>query len=112
MPKRTGETQTAEFSFSKDILAHIFGSQTGDHFQSGLADAESKETFYKNLQVVKARWNNLVRSCSSNEIVPQFHTWFCQYKADVIAVCVLPKLEVQLVSKIHLGFSRRIVASP
>ena len=71
---------------SKEILADIFGT----HFESGLADAQSEAVFKKSLERLKARWNNLEKSCNSEEKEPQFHAWFCHYKAEEVIKCVLP----------------------
>ena len=76
---------------STEILADIFGSRKATHFESGLADAESKSSFSQSLEHVKATWNNLERSCNPNDIVPCFHKWFCEYKADEFKNCVLPE---------------------
>ena len=67
-------------SVSKEILADIFGTRIGTHFESGLADTQSEALFRKSLDRLKARWNNLEKSCNSNETEPQFHAWFCCYK--------------------------------
>ena len=77
-------------SVSKEILADIFGTRIGTHFDSGLADAQSEAHFRKSLEHLKARWNNLEKSCNPNEKEPQFHCWFCRYKAEDIIKCVLP----------------------
>ena len=77
-------------SVSKEILADIFGTRIGTHFESGLADAQSEALFRKSLDRLKVRWNNLEKSCNSNETEPQFHAWFCRYKAEDIIKCVLP----------------------
>ena len=76
---------------SKEILGDIFGLRHATHFESGLADAESKLSFTQSLERVKETWNNLERSCSPNEIVPRFHKWFCEYKSDDFKNCVLPE---------------------
>ena len=54
-------------SVSKEILADIFGTRIGTHFESGLADAQSKALFRKSLDRLKARWNNLEKSCNLKE---------------------------------------------
>ena len=38
---------------------------------------------------MKAKWNNLEMSCSTSRL-PQFHTWFCQYKAEDFKKSILP----------------------
>ena len=77
-------------SVSKEILADVFGTRIGTHFESGLADAQSEALFRKSLERLKARWNNLEKSCNPRETEPQFHAWFCRYKAEDIVKCVLP----------------------
>ena len=56
----------------------------------GLANAESEAAFNESLQRLKVKWNNLEKSCTPSEGEPQFHTWFCDYKAEEIMKCVLP----------------------
>lgn len=52
---------------------------------------QTKASFAKSLEKVKARWNNLEKSCSPSKTAPQFHAWFCRYKSEEIAHCVLPQ---------------------
>lgn len=59
----------------------------GTQYEKGLADSESPEIFKAALARAEKRWNNL----ESKEI-PQFFSWFLQYKADVIIKCVLPEV--------------------
>ena len=66
---------------SREFLADIFGAQIGTYFEAGLADAESESSFATSLEGVKVRRNNLEKSCCSGELAPQFHAWFCRYKA-------------------------------
>ena len=75
---------------TKEILADIFGRQIDTHFEAGLVDSESEVSFNRGLEAVKAKWNNLEMSCNPT-VEPQFHAWFCQYKADEIVKCVLPQ---------------------
>ena len=82
-------------SVSKEFLADIFGTRIGTHFETGLADSESEADFKKSLERLKARWNNLEKSCSPSEREPRFHAWFCCYKAEEIAKCVLPGVRSQ-----------------
>ncbi len=82
-------------SVSKEFLADIFGTRIGSHFEAGLADADSEASFAKSLKQVEAKWNNLEMSCNPSEAAPQFHAWFCRYKAEEIAKCVLPKARRQ-----------------
>ena len=77
-------------SVSKEILTDIFGAPIGTHFESGLADAQSEALFRKSLERLKPRWNNLEKSCNSDERESQFHAWFCHHKAEDIVKCVLP----------------------
>ena len=77
---------------TKEILADIFGAKIGTHFESGLADAQSEVLFRKSLERLNARWNNLEKSCNPGDKEPQFHAWFCRYKADDIVKCVLPSV--------------------
>ncbi len=82
-------------SVSKEFLADIFGTWIGTHFEVGLADADSEASFAKSLEAVEAKWNNLEMSCNPIETAPQFHAWFCRYKAEKIAKCVLPEARRQ-----------------
>ena len=59
-------------SVSKEILADIFGTRIGTHFESGLADAQSEAVFKKSLERLKARWNNLEKSCNSDEMCSSY----------------------------------------
>ena len=77
---------------SKEILADIFGSRNATHFETGLADAQSELIFTRSLEQVKAKWNNLEMSCNTRSIPPQFHTWFCQYKAEDFKKTILPEV--------------------
>ena len=77
-------------SVVKEFLSDIFGMQTGSHFEAGLVDAESELPFMTALTKLKYRWNNLEKSCISSGTEPQFHAWFCKFKADDIIRCVLP----------------------
>jgi len=64
--------------------------------QAGLADAESKASFTKMLYKVKEKWNNLEKSCNPDpNAAPIFYAWFCQHKADVIKLSVLPEVRQQ-----------------
>ena len=81
-------------SVSKEILADLFGTRIGTHFETGLADAESETAFNKSLEL-KTRWNNLEMSCNPTEREPRFHAWFCHYKAEEIVKCVLPRVRSQ-----------------
>ena len=77
---------------SKEFLADIFGSRNATHFETGLADAESELVFVRSLEQVKAKWNNLEMSCSASNITPQFHAWFCEYKAEDFKKSILPSV--------------------
>ena len=77
-------------SVASEFLDDIFGKQTGSHFEAGLVDAESEASFRTALSNVQCRWNNLERSCIPSSSEPQFHAWFCKYKAEDIINCVLP----------------------
>lgn len=55
-----------------------------------MVDAESELSFMTALSKLKYRWNNLEKSCISSGTEPQFHAWFCKFKADDIIRCVLP----------------------
>ena len=72
----------------KDFLSDIFGQQVGTQYEKGLVDSESPEVFKNALARLESRWNNLESSVSERD--PQFHSWFAQYKADIIANSVLP----------------------
>ena len=79
-------------SVASEFLDDIFGKQTGSHFEAGLIDAESEASFRTALSNVQCRWNNLERSCIPSSSEPQFHAWFCKYKAKDIIKCVLPEV--------------------
>lgn len=78
-----------------EFLADIFGKQTGSHLEMGLADAQSEKSFWEALAQLVVRWNNLERSCIPPGTKPQFHDWFCEYKAKDIVECVLPKVRAK-----------------
>ena len=82
-------------SIWKDFLDDIFGSQIGSHFEMGLIDAESDTSFWKALEQLRTRWNNLERGCIQPGSLPQFHGWFCQYKANDIVDSVLPTVRAK-----------------
>ena len=58
-----------------DIVAEIFGRQVGDVYGCGLSDAESKESFSKQMDVVKEKWSK----CHVNGL--KFFQWFVKNKA-------------------------------
>ena len=72
----------------KEFLSDIFGQQVGTQYEKGLVDSESPEVFKNALARLESRWNNLESSVSERD--PQFHSWFAQYKMDLIANSVLP----------------------
>ena len=74
----------------RDFLDDIFGKKVGSHFEAGLVDAKSESAFRAALGRLKCRWNNLERSCSSGITDPEFHSWFCKFKAEDIIKCALP----------------------
>ena len=79
----------------REFLDDIFGKRVGSHFEAGLVDAKSESAFRTALEGLKCRWNNLERSCSSGSTDPQFHSWFCKYKAEDIIKCALPSVRVR-----------------
>ena len=79
----------------RDFLLDIFGGQTGSHFETGLVDCSSSESFWKTLRNLESRWNNLERGCILPDADPRFHHWFAQYKADEIVNCVLPTVRAK-----------------
>ena len=78
-----------------DFLNDIFGKQIGNHFEAGLVYAESESSFRAALSRLKCRWNNLEKSCSTGSSEPEFHSWFCKFKAEDIIKCVLPAVRSQ-----------------
>ena len=76
----------------KEILADIFGSCNGTHFEAGLGDAVSAAAFSKALERLKSKWNNLEKSCFPTEREPLFHSWFCRYKCKEFIENVLPEV--------------------
>lgn len=78
-----------------DFLDDIFSNKVGSHFVAGLVDAKSESAFRAALGRLKCRWNNLERSCSSGSSGPEFHSWFCKFKAEDITKCALPSVRVQ-----------------
>ena len=79
----------------KELLADIFGVKTGSHFEMGLIDVQSEKSFWEALGRLQGRWNNLEMGCIQPGTEPQFHEWFCKYKAREIVECVLPKVRVK-----------------
>ena len=79
----------------KEFLSDIFGAQTGSHFEAGLIDEQSDISFWESLRRLEEHWNNLERGCIVPGMDPQFHGWFCQYKACDIVECVLPKVRAK-----------------
>ena len=80
-------------SVFSEFLSDVFGVQKGSNFEAGLVDADSEASFSTALDNLKHRWNNLERSCHGSD--PQFHSWFCKYKASDIIKCVLPGVRVK-----------------
>ena len=79
----------------KDFLDDIFGKQIGSHFEDGLVNAKSESAFRDSLNRLKCQWNNLERSCSSGNTDPEFHSWFCKFKAEDIVNCCLLAIRVK-----------------
>ena len=65
----------------KDFLADIFGIQKGSHFEMGVVDAHTGNSFWEALQEPEERCNNLEKGCSLPGAHPQFYRWFCAHKA-------------------------------
>ena len=84
-------------SVAREFVDDIFGKQTGSHLEAGLVDPESEAVFRSVLSKLQYRWNNLetLRSCIPNDSEPQFHAWFCKFKAEDIIKCVLPGVRSQ-----------------
>lgn len=76
----------------KEFLGDIFGQQVGAHYEKGLVDCESPETFRAAVAKVERRWNDIESGIIGEEGHPQFHSWLVEYKADVIIKCVLPEI--------------------
>lgn len=64
-----------------DIVADIFGRQTGTTKETGLIDSEDASEFRVRLQQCKKIWDGRELAHSLNR-QPQFHSWFLKYKAD------------------------------
>jgi len=89
----------------QDFLDDIFGKKVGSHFEAGLVDAKSESVFRAALSRMKCRWNNLERSCSSGITDPEFHSWFCKFKAEDIVKCALPPVRIQAGADPHRLFT-------
>ena len=76
----------------KEFLADVFGVQKGSHFEMGLVDAHSGDSFWEALHSLEERWNNLEKGCSPPGANPQFYRWFCAHKAKDIVECALPEI--------------------
>ena len=76
------------------IISDIFGKQIGTHFESGLIDSESQDTFWKSLSQVREWWNNLESSCNPSDS-PKFYDWFCKYKAADLVNCAILSVRKQ-----------------
>lgn len=72
---------------AKTVLDDIFGSQQGEIFAEGLVDSASNEDFSRKLLILEKQWNE-IESCNS-QITPGFHSWFLQYKVDVMKSTML-----------------------
>lgn len=59
----------------QDILADIFGRQSGEVFERGLYDADSAEHFQSQMAVLKTRWT------SSHQNGSVFYEWFNKNKS-------------------------------
>ena len=57
-----------------DIVADIFGRQVGEVHESGLSDAESQESFRKQMEMVKENWSKC------HLYGPKFFQWFVKNK--------------------------------
>ena len=79
----------------RDFLDDILGKKVSGHFEAGLVYAKSESAFQAALGRLKCRWNKLERSCSSGSTDPEFHSWFCRFKAEDIIKCALPSVRVQ-----------------
>lgn len=77
-------------SAHKEFLNDIFGVQRGNHFESGLIDADSEASFDRAMNFLQDRWNNLERSCTPQDSSPQFYAFFSKYKAPVMVKSMLP----------------------
>lgn len=54
-------------AISGEILADIFGKLVGNHFELGLVDSQSQDSFWRSLSQVRERWNNLKSSCTLSD---------------------------------------------
>ena len=91
----------------KEFPADVFGVQKGSHFEMGLVDANSGDSFWEALQGLEERRNNLEKGCSPPEANPQFYRWFCAHKAKDIVECALPEIR----SKAGLDPSRHFTTN-
>ena len=71
----------------------IFGLFLDTEIQHGLVDSENEADFREKLEVLKSRWDALERQhrfTQKSEVVnPEFHRWFVEQKADIMARCML-----------------------
>ena len=88
-----------------DFLDDIFGKKVSSHFEAGLVDAKSESEFRAALGRLKYRWNNLERSCIIDNADPEFHSWFCKFKAEDIIKSALPSVRVQAGADPHRLFT-------
>ena len=77
----------------KEILRDIFGFKSADCEEIGLVDAANETVFRQKLETVKSKWdqlelnNRLVKK--DEQVVPSFHQWFVDEKADTMVKCML-----------------------
>ena len=60
----------------QDILADVFGKQSGNVFESGLADTPGRENFQQQLEQLKEKWSK----CRTKGMC--FFKWFQETKAE------------------------------
>ena len=95
-------------SVAREFIDDIFGKQTGSHLEAGLVDSESEAVFRNVLLKLQYRWTNLERSCILSDSEPQFHAWFCKFKAEDIIIVQVCQCDPKLV-QILIAYSLPIV---
>ena len=70
----------------EEIMKDVFGGVSEDELHLGLVDSEDQDIFKAKLASLKDRWNGFEvsnrRSLQGTMIQPEFHDWFCEYKAE------------------------------
>lgn len=76
--KKNAENRLVQMGITRkikeEIFADIFGRQVGDVYERGRSDAESQESFSKQMEVVKGKWSK----CNADGL--EFFQWFVKKK--------------------------------